>query len=258
MKTYLTLLRKVLEEGERRENRTGIDTLSLFGERLVMDLQDGFPLLTTKKVWFKGIIGELVWFLHGESNIKFLTENNIHIWDNWADSEGNLGPVYGKQWRDWNGIDQIETIRKQLMDDPYSRRIILSSWNVAQLPAMALPPCHILAQFYVRGEYLDCAVYQRSGDIFLGVPFDIASYAALVHIFAEECGYRPGRLVYNFGDIHLYENHIEAAKEQLSREPRKLPQLHIKSDANFNDLKIADFVLFNYDPQEPIKADVAI
>lgn len=258
MKCYLALLKKVLKEGTRRPNRTGIDTLSIFGERLCINLAEGYPLLTTKKVWFKGIIGELVWFLHGETNTEFLKRNGIHIWDAWADKDGNLGPVYGKQWRDWNGIDQIAQIRTKLTSSPYDRRIVLSSWNVGELDNMALPPCHILAQFYVNGESLDCAVYQRSADIFLGLPFDIASYAAFVHLLAWDCGYKPGKLIYNLGDTHLYVNHIEAAETQLSRAPGELPQLMIRETADFDNIGIEDFILSGYNPQGLIKADVAI
>ena len=258
MKEYLDALRSVLSEGERRTNRTGIDTISKFGLNLKIDLTKGFPLLTTKKIFFKGIIGELVWFLHGDTNIKFLQENGIHIWDAWADEKGNLGPVYGKQWRDWDGVDQIATVVRQLKEDPYSRRIILSNWNVGQLSKMALPPCHILAQFYVRGNFLDCSVYQRSADMFLGVPFDIASYAALIHLLCHLCDYKPGILYYNFGDAHIYVNHIEQVKEQLSRTPKRLPQLDIKDRAQLDSISINDFILSGYNPEPAIRGAVAI
>lgn len=258
MKEYLDALRSVLSEGERRTNRTGIDTISKFGLNLKIDLIKGFPLLTTKKIFFKGIIGELVWFLHGDTNIKFLQENGIHIWDAWADEKGDLGPVYGKQWRDWDGVDQIATVVRQLKGDPYSRRIILSNWNVGQLSKMALPPCHILAQFYVRGNFLDCSVYQRSADMFLGVPFDIASYAALIHLLCHLCDYKPGTLYYNFGDAHIYVNHIEQVKEQLSRAPKGLPQLAIKEGAQLDSISINDFILSGYNPEPAIRGAVAI
>lgn len=258
MKEYLDALRSVLSEGERRTNRTGIDTISKFGLNLKIDLTKGFPLLTTKKIFFKGIIGELVWFLHGDTNIKFLQENGIHIWDAWADEKGDLGPVYGKQWRDWDGVDQIATVVRQLKENPYSRRIILSNWNVGQLSKMALPPCHILAQFYVRGNFLDCSVYQRSADMFLGVPFDIASYAALIHLLCHLCGYKPGILYYNFGDAHIYVNHIEQVKEQLSRAPKRLPQLAIKEGAQLESISINDFILSGYNPEPAIRGAVAI
>ena len=258
MKEYLDALRSVLSEGERRTNRTGIDTISKFGLNLKIDLTKGFPLLTTKKIFFKGIIGELVWFLHGDTNIKFLQENGIHIWDAWADEKGDLGPVYGKQWRDWDGVDQIATVVHQLKEDPYSRRIILSNWNVGQLSKMALPPCHILVQFYVRGNFLDCSVYQRSADMFLGVPFDIASYAALIHLLCHLCDYEPGILYYNFGDAHIYVNHIEQVKEQLSRAPKRLPQLAIKEGAQLDSISINDFILSGYNPEPAIRGAVAI
>lgn len=258
MKQYIALLEKVMKDGISRSNRTGIDTLSLFGETLKIDLSDGFPLLTTKKLYFKGIIGELVWFLHGETNIGFLNNNNIHIWDNWADANGELGPIYGKQWRNWDGIDQIKNILDQLTNDPFSRRIILSAWNVSELSQMALPPCHIMAQFYVNGKTLDCAVYQRSADIFLGLPFDIASYAALVFLLAHIANLEPGKLTYFLGDIHLYKNHIEAAKMQLKRIPRKLPNLHISGNVDIDNISIADFTLTGYNPQPAIKGEVAI
>lgn len=258
MKEYLDALRYVLSEGKHRPNRTGIDTISKFGLNLKIDLTKGFPLLTTKKIFFKGIIGELVWFLHGDTNIKFLQENGIHIWDAWADEKGDLGPVYGKQWRDWDGVDQIAAVVQQLKEDPYSRRIILSNWNVGQLSKMALPPCHILAQFYVRGNFLDCSVYQRSADMFLGVPFDIASYAALIHLLCHLCDYKPGMLYYNFGDAHIYVNHIEQVKEQLSRAPKRLPQLAIKEGARLDSISINDFILSGYNPEPAIRGTVAI
>lgn len=258
MKAYLDALRLVLNEGERRRNRTGIDTISKFGVNISFDLVDGFPLLTTKKMFFRGIIGELVWMLRGETNIKFLQNNGIHIWDAWADKNGDLGPVYGKQWRNWSGIDQIASIIKQLKEEPDSRRIILTNWNVGELSKMVLPPCHILAQFYVRNKYLDCGVYQRSGDMFLGVPFDIASYSLLVHILAQLTGYIPGRIWYNIGDAHIYCNHLFQVEEQLLREPRALPVLSFPVDIDIDNLRIEDFVISGYNPYPAIKGEVAI
>lgn len=259
MKQYLDALRAVLSDGELRGNRTGIKTLSLFGLQIRMDLQNGFPLLTTKKMYFKGIVGELVWMLQGQTNIQFLQDNGIHIWDGWADKNGDLGPVYGKQWRDWNGNDQVKTIIGQIKHDPESRRIILTNWNVAELKDMSLPPCHILAQFYVRSHhYLDCSVYQRSGDMFLGIPFDIASYAIMVHLFARWTDLLPGKLIYNIGDAHIYENHIVQVKEQLKREPRELPELHIVDNWSLDKLEIGNFIISGYKPYPTIKGEVAL
>lgn len=258
MREYLTALEFILRNGERRSNRTGIDTISVFGLNLKFDLQKGFPLLTTKKMFSKGIFGELVWMLKGETNIYFLQENGIHIWDAWADADGNLGPVYGKQWRDWNGVDQIKAIIGQLKNDPYSRRIILTNWNVSELSEMALPPCHILTQFYVRGEFLDCAVYQRSADMFLGVPFDIAEYAALVQLLGYLCGYKPGKLYYNLGDAHIYTNHIEQVQEQLKRTPGILPTLTIMDGTTLEHLYIESFMLHGYNPMPAIRGRVAV
>ena len=258
MRAYLEALSDVLYNGQVRENRTGIATISKFGLNIKIDLSEGYPLLTTKRIYFKGVIGELVWFLNGDTNIKFLQSNGIHIWDAWADADGNLGPVYGKQWRNWDGIDQIKTVIEQLRNDPYSRRILLSNWNVGELSLMALPPCHILAQFYVRDGFLDCAVYQRSGDMFLGVPFDIASYAALIQLLCHLCGYEPGILYYNFGDAHIYVNHIEQVREQLTRIPKTLPTLKIKQGTQLDSLAIENFILTGYDPEPAIRGAVAI
>lgn len=258
MRAYLNLLSKVLHEGERRPNRTGVDTISLFGQHLEINLSEGYPLLTTKKVYFKGIIYELLWMLKGETNIRFLQENNVHIWDGWADKNGDLGPVYGKQWRDWNGIDQIKQICEDLQKNPFSRRMLLCSWNVAELKNMSLPPCHLLAQFYVRDGYLDCSVYQRSGDMFLGIPFDIASYAALTQLLGQNCGYKPGRLVYTIGDAHIYTTHIDAVQEQLTREPGKLPSLQIKEGTTVDNATYGDFILSGYNPMDTIKAEVVL
>lgn len=258
MHEYLYALQDILQTGEKRKNRTGIDTISKFGINIKINLQNGFPLLTTKKIFFKGVFGELVWMLKGQTNVKFLQKDGIHIWDAWADEKGDLGPVYGKQWRDWSGIDQIQTIIEQLKHDPFSRRIILTNWNVGELRRMALPPCHILAQFYVRGEFLDCAVYQRSGDMFLGVPFDIASYSALVYLMCHFCGYKPGILYYTFGDAHIYTNHITQIQEQLKREPAQLPKLEISEGTTLETLNINSFIISGYNPMPAIKADVAV
>lgn len=258
MKEYLRVLQEVKEKGEIRHNRTGIDTISLFGVKMEFNLADGFPLLTTKKIFFKGVIGELVWFLHGDTNIKFLNDNGIHIWDAWANADGELGPIYGKQWRDWNGKDQIKDIINLIKNDPNSRRIILSNWNVSELDRMALPPCHILSQFYVRKQYLDCAVYQRSGDMFLGIPFDIASYAALISLLAEICKLSPGKLIYNIGDAHIYTNHLQQVNEQLNRKPSRLPLLVVNPNVDIDNVCIDDFVLLGYNPMPSIEGEVAV
>lgn len=225
MKNYLELLDKVLKEGAEKEDRTGTGTLSLFGAQLRFDLQKGFPLLTTKRVHFKSVVYELLWFLRGDTNIRYLRENGVSIWDEWADENGDLGPVYGKQWRNWNGFDQIQNILDTLKHDPDSRRMLVSSWNVSELPQMALAPCHALFQFYVANDRLSCQLYQRSADLFLGVPFNIASYALLTHMIAAQSGLMVGDFVWTGGDVHLYRNHLEQARLQLSRAPMELPVL---------------------------------
>jgi thymidylate synthase len=264
MKQYHDLMRHVLEHGTKKEDRTGTGTLSVFGYQARYDLSEGFPLVTTKKLHTKSIIHELLWFLKGETNIKYLKENGVSIWDEWADEEGNLGPVYGSQWRSWHGangetIDQIGSVVHQIKTNPDSRRLIVSAWNVAEIEKMALPPCHAFFQFYVADGKLSCQLYQRSADIFLGVPFNIASYALLTMMMAQVCGLKPGDFVHTMGDAHLYSNHIEQAKLQLSRECRKLPKLLINPKVtNILDFKFDDFTLEGYDPHPHIKGAVAI
>lgn len=262
--TYLKLLHCVLKHGEVRKDRTGVGARSLFGQQMRFALGGGFPLLTTKKLFVKGIVAELIWFLKGDSNIKFLHDHNVHIWDEWADENGELGPVYGRQWRSWqapNGqvIDQIANLIKGLKENPFSRRHIVTAWNPAEVDDMALPPCHCLFQFYVSNSgKLSCHLYQRSADIFLGVPFNIASYALLTHMIAREAGLKPGKFVYSFGDLHLYENHIEQAEEQLTREPRKAPQLWLNPDKSLFTYEPEDVAFMGYDPHPAIKAPIAV
>lgn len=264
MRTYLELLDEVLNHGLDRDDRTGVGTRGLFGRQIRFDLAQGFPLLTTKRVHLKSVIYELLWFLRGETNIGWLNENGVSIWDEWADSEGNLGPVYGRQWRSWqkadgSTIDQIATVESEIKKNPQSRRLIVSAWNVGQLQEMALPPCHLLFQFYVAGDRLSCQLYQRSADIFLGVPFNIASYALLTMMMAKQTGLRPGDFVHTFGDLHLYRNHFDQAREQLTRHPRPLPQMQIRtSHASIAEYEFEDFVLDGYDPHPTIKAPVAV
>jgi thymidylate synthase len=264
MRQYLELLRYVLEHGKLRKNRTGIDTIGIFGYQMRFNLEEGFPLLTTKKLHFKSIAYELLWFLRGESNIKFLKDNGVTIWDEWADENGELGPVYGVQWRSWKAndgriIDQIAEAIHDIKHNPYSRRIIVSAWNVGDLPYMKLPPCHILFQFYVDEDRLSCQLYQRSADVFLGVPFNIASYALLIHMMAQVTGLKPGEFIHTLGDTHLYVNHIEQAKLQLTREPKKLPTLWLNPEIkNIFDFTYEDIKVLNYDPHPHIKADVAV
>ena len=264
MHTYLTLLREVLERGVDKSDRTGIGTRSLFGYQMKFDLNQGFPLLTTKKLHLKSIIYELLWFLQGGTNIAYLKENGVRIWDEWADEEGNLGPIYGKQWRAWQSsegkvIDQIKNLLTEIVTYPDSRRLIVSAWNVGDLHKMALPPCHLLFQFYVGNNRLSCQLYQRSGDVFLGVPFNIASYALLTHMIAQITGLKVGTFIHTLGDVHLYNNHIEQAKLQLSRSPRPLPTLKLNPQIdNLFDFKYEDIALEGYDPYPAIKAEVAV
>jgi thymidylate synthase len=264
MKQYLELMQKVLDEGTPKNDRTGTGTLSIFGHQMRFNLQDGFPLVTTKRCHLRSIIHELLWFLQGDTNIAYLKENKVSIWDEWADEQGNLGPVYGKQWRAWptpdgRHIDQITTVINQIKNDPDSRRIIVSAWNVGELDKMALAPCHAFFQFYVADGKLSCQLYQRSCDIFLGLPFNIASYALLVHMMAQQCCLDVGDFVWTGGDTHLYSNHLEQTRLQLSREPRALPKLVIKRkpDSLF-DYRFEDFEIEGYDPHPAIKAPVAI
>ena len=264
MKEYLTLMKKILDEGVSKEDRTGTGTTSLFGYQMRFNLNEGFPLLTTKKVHLKSIIYELLWFLRGDSNIKYLKEHGVSIWDEWADAEGNLGPVYGAQWRHWRcedgtEIDQIANLMNQLRNNPDSRRLIVSAWNVAQVDKMALPPCHSLFQFYVVNNKLSCQLYQRSADLFLGVPFNIASYALLTMMIAKVCGFELGDFVHTFGDVHIYNNHREQVALKLTREPRELPKMIIHGNQrDIFDFKYEDFELVGYNPYPAIKAPVAV
>ena len=264
MRQYLDLMRHILEHGNRKHDRTGTGTLSVFGPQLRFDLQAGFPLLTTKKVHLKSIVHELLWFLKGETNTRYLKENGVSIWDEWADENGELGPVYGYQWRSWPApdgrhIDQIAKVIDEIKSNPNSRRLIVSAWNVADLDKMALMPCHAFFQFYVADGKLSCQLYQRSADLFLGVPFNIASYALLTLMVAQVCGLKPGEFVHALGDTHLYLNHLEQAREQLTREPRKLPVMKLNPAVrNIFDFKYEDFTLEAYDPHPAIKAPVAV
>ncbi len=264
MQTYLNLLQHVLDNGARKEDRTGTGTLSVFGYQMRFDLNAGFPLVTTKKCHLRSIIHELLWFLRGETNIQYLHANNVTIWDEWADAQGNLGPVYGKQWRSWETqdgkvVDQISAAIDTIRNNPDSRRIIVSAWNVGQIPQMALAPCHALFQFYVVNSKLSCQLYQRSADIFLGVPFNIASYALLTMMIAQVTGLQLGEFVHTFGDAHLYLNHIEQAKIQLSRNPYPLPTMHLNPEVqDIFAFKYEDFVLQNYVAHERIQAPIAV
>ena len=264
MKQYLDLLREIRDNGVTKTDRTGVGTKSIFGHQMRFNLQDGFPLLTTKKVFLKGIIYELLWFLKGDTNIKFLTDHNVHIWDEWADENGDLGYVYGKQWRSWEAtdgrvIDQISQVVDLIKNHPNSRRILVTAWNPAEIDKMALPPCHCLFQFYVADGKLSCQLYQRSADTFLGVPFNIASYSLLTMMLAQVCGLEPGEFIHTTGDTHIYLNHLEQVNEQLSREPRPLPKMIINPDVkSIFDFKYEDFKLEGYDPYPAIKAPVAV
>lgn len=264
MKQYLDLLREIRDNGVTKTDRTGVGTKSIFGHQMRFNLQDGFPLLTTKKVFLKGIIYELLWFLKGDTNIKFLTDHNVHIWDEWADGNGDLGYVYGKQWRSWETtdgrvIDQISQVVDLIKNHPDSRRILVTAWNPAEIDKMALPPCHCLFQFYVADGKLSCQLYQRSADTFLGVPFNIASYALLTMMLAQVCGLKPGEFIHTTGDTHIYLNHLNQVNEQLSREPRPLPKMIINPDVkSIFDFKYEDFKLEGYDPYPAIKAPVAV
>ena len=264
MKQYLDLMQKVLNEGQKKSDRTGTGTLSIFGHQMEFDLSDGFPLVTTKKVHLKSIVHELIWFLQGSTNISYLKENGVSIWDEWADEKGDLGPVYGAQWRSWpdgnNGtIDQIQNLIQGIKTNPDSRRHIVSAWNPALVDEMALPPCHSLFQFYVVNEELSCQLYQRSADIFLGVPFNIASYALLTHMVAHVCNLKAGKFVHTFGDAHLYLNHLDQAKLQLSRDTKILPQLKLNSEVkNIFDFKFEDIEIVNYESHPSISAPIAV
>lgn len=264
MKSYLDLLRQVLEQGSFRDDRTGTGTYSLFGAQLRFPLQDSFPLLTTKKLHLRSIIHELLWFLQGDTNIRYLKDNNVRIWDEWADENGDLGRVYGAQWRSWRKpeggqVDQIAQVIDSIRNSPDSRRHIVCAWNPGELEQMALPPCHALFQFYVNDNKLSCQLYQRSADIFLGVPFNIASYALLTMMIAQVCQLQAHEFVHTFGDLHLYANHVEQAREQLAREPRSAPRMHINPErTRIEDFRFEDFQLIDYDPHPAIKAPIAV
>ena len=264
MKQYLDLLNRIMTEGTKKGDRTGTGTISIFGNQMRFNLEDGFPLLTTKKLHLKSIIHELLWFLNGDTNVKYLQDNGVRIWNEWADENGELGPVYGHQWRSWpdyNGgtIDQIQSIVDQLKNNPDSRRMIVSAWNVAEVDRMALPPCHTMFQFYVADGRLSLQLYQRSADTFLGVPFNIASYALLLQMMAQVSGLKAGDFIHTTGDTHLYLNHLEQAKLQLTRDPRPLPKMIINPDVkNIFEFKYDDFQLTDYDPWPHIKADVSV
>ena len=264
MRQYLDLMRHVLEHGEQKTDRTGTGTRSVFGRQLRFNLAKGFPAVTTKKLHFKSVIHELLWFLKGDTNVAYLHENGVRIWDEWADADGNLGPVYGHQWRSWpryddGSIDQISRVVEEIRTNPDSRRLIVSAWNVGQIEEMALPPCHLLFQFYVSNGRLSCQLYQRSADIFLGVPFNIASYALLTLMVAQVTGLKPGEFIHTFGDAHLYENHIEQAKLQLSRDMRELPVMELNPDVkSILEFKFTDFKLKGYVPHQHIPAPVSV
>jgi len=261
---YHQLLRLVLEQGKFKADRTGTGTHSIFGAQTRFPLAEGFPLLTTKKLHIKSIIYELLWFLRGDTNIRYLNEHGVTIWDEWADKNGDLGRIYGAQWCDWRttdgrSINQVDRLIEQIKTNPDSRRLIISAWNVGELEQMALPPCHTLFQFFVVNGELSCQLYQRSADLFLGVPFNIASYALLTLMVAQVCGLKPGEFVHSFGDLHLYTNHVEQAKLQLNRQPRPLPRLEINpAIKSLHDFKFEDFTLKDYDPYPPIKAPIAV
>ncbi len=264
MRQYLDLMQRVLDSGTAKADRTGTGTLSIFGHQMRFDLRQGFPLVTTKKLHLKSIIYELLWFLRGDTNVQYLHEHGVSIWDEWADSHGELGPIYGRQWRSWGAadghtVDQISELIERIQTHPDSRRLIVSAWNVGELSQMALPPCHLLFQFYVAEGTLSCQLYQRSADVFLGVPFNIASYALLTLMVAQVTGLQPGEFIHTFGDAHLYQNHVEQARLQLAREPRPLPRLQLNPAVkSIVDFQFADFQLQDYDPHPHIRAQVAV
>ena len=264
MKQYLDLLEHVLSNGTEKHDRTGTGTISVFGYQMRFNLEEGFPLLTTKKLHLRSIIYELLWFLRGDTNVKYLHDNKVTIWDEWAREDGSLGPIYGKQWRSWGcgdgkSVDQIANLIEEIKRNPDSRRLLVSAWNVGELEEMALPPCHIIFQFYVADGKLSCQLYQRSADIFLGVPFNIASYALLTMMIAQVCGLKPGDFIHTLGDAHIYLNHIEQCRLQLTREPRQLPTMRINPERKrINDFVYEDFTLENYNPHPHIKGEVSV
>lgn len=261
MKQYLDMLRYVLENGVDKMDRTGVGTRSVFGQQMRFDLSRGFPLMTTKKMHLKSIIHELLWFIKGDTNVKYLQDNGVRIWNEWADENGDLGPIYGSQWRNWNGegIDQLAQVVDKLKNNPNDRRMIVSAWNVSKIPEMHLPPCHMMFQFYVANGKLSCMLYQRSCDMFLGVPFNIASYALLTMMLAQVCNLEPGEFVHTLGDTHIYHNHFEQVKEQLRREPLPLPTMRLNPQVkDINDFKYENFTLENYECYGAIKAQVAV
>jgi thymidylate synthase len=264
MKQYLDLCERILNEGHDKSDRTGTGTISVFGHQMRFDLKEGFPLLTTKKLHIRSIIYELLWFLNGDTNVKYLQENGVRIWNEWADENGDLGPVYGHQWRSWPGkngetVDQISRLMDMIKASPDSRRLMVTAWNPADIDDMALPPCHCLFQFYVNGGKLSCQLYQRSADVFLGVPFNIASYALLTHMVAHAAGLEPGDFIHTLGDAHIYKNHIEQVNEQLTRTPRRLPQLKIERNvSSIFDYRFEDFSIDGYDPHPHIKGEVSV
>jgi thymidylate synthase len=264
MHQYLALLRHILEHGSGKGDRTGTGTLSVFGQQLRFDLAQGFPLVTTKKLHLRSIVHELLWFLRGETNVRYLRDNKVTIWDEWADADGELGPVYGKQWRDWQGpdgshVDQIAWVIEEIRRNPDSRRLVVSAWNVGELPKMALMPCHALFQFYVAQGRLSLQLYQRSADVFLGVPFNIASYALLAHMAAQVTGLEPGEFVHTFGDVHLYSNHVDQAREQLARTPLPLPRLRLNPEVrSIFEFRYEDIAIEGYEPLPAIRAPVAV
>ena len=263
MRLYLDLLETVLTRGVLKEDRTGVGTYSLFGWQSRYNLQDGFPLLTTKRIHFKSVVHELLWFIAGDTNIGYLKKHGVSIWDEWADADGNLGPVYGRQWRSWRGadgtIDQLSRVLNDLKEQPDSRRLLISAWNVGELPYMRLAPCHVLIQFYVINQCLSCQLYQRSADVFLGVPFNIASYALLTMMIAQVSGLSCGELIHTLGDVHLYKNHVAQAREQLKRQPKALPSVKLNEDVeDLYQFRYEDIELLDYEPHAPISAPVAV
>lgn len=264
MVQYLNLLKLVLEQGRPRSDRTGTGTIAVFGVQTRYNLQDGFPLLTTKKVHFKSIVYELLWFIRGDTNVRWLQQHGVTIWDEWARADGSLGPIYGAQWRAWKtadgrAIDQLKRVIDEIRTNPHSRRLIVSAWNVGELDDMALPPCHTMFQFFVQDGHLSCQLYQRSGDLFLGVPFNIASYSLLTMMVAQVTGLKPGEFIHTFGDLHLYTNHLEQARLQLTREPRPLPTVILNPDVrSIDQFKYEDVQLLNYNPHPPIKAPISV